>query len=787
MEEKSSLSRIGKYEILDKIGEGGFGVVYKGRDPFIKRLVAVKTCSSENQQVQQRFFREAEIAGNLHHANVVTIHDFGIEGETPYLVQEFLTGEDLDVLIKEGFESLPLPTKVRYLRGIADGLRYAHSQGVIHRDIKPANIRVLENGRVKVMDFGIAKLKDQESQLTQTGMALGTVAYMSPEQLRGEKIDHRVDIFSYGVLAYELLAGKRPFRAETVSTLFYQLLHEPPPPMEMPHLPAQLVAVVDRCLSKSVEERYQSFDEVIAALDQVAAEITGAEDLHPEDLFRPGAQSEAESSAHRLAAKALRSIDAGDLTAAAMTINMARREVDQATFERVFGSVLAAFQELEHRQAASAAAGPRLDDPAQLLSDVEIKLLADDYQGAEAALSRLEAQMPGDPRVRSLRQRFTAGLASRPTAPGTESSSAVGPPPPQSMAHAVEYAALEPPTLQPSRGLGRLPIAIAAGTVAMAAIGLLVWVLTSSPESDAGEAGDGEQERVGESLEDGAGTTGTPDTSGTLSSAGPGGADESGAPGSGVSPNGGDQSSISETSPRSSDAGRGTAATPTGEAASDGTRTPASTSASTTPSNDPARVTTPTGTGNQGQPNRPPDRPTTTDSRTRPDRPGASDSGGGPGASDSDRATGPGTGATTDRAAEERREDRTPPETTPAVTTPTVTTPAIDIADLREQDAIRRTLIAFQNAWKSLDHNAINTVHPAAGLTRRDVRNYRLADVSFRDCSFNIQSERATASCQVTRTLEPRDGSNAQVERFAGFRLVRRGSAWEIESLLPGG
>jgi hypothetical protein len=257
--------------------------------------------------------------------------------------------------------------------------------------------------------------------------------------------------------------------------------------------------------------------------------------------------------------------------------------------------------------------------------------------------------------------------------------------------------------------------------------------------------------------------------------------------GTGASADAGGQGSISETSTRSSDAGPGTAAGSTSDAASNGTRTPDSGSAGTTPSTDTARVTTPTGTGNQRQPSRPPDPPTTTDSRPRPDRPGASEPGGGPGAGDSGRATRPGAGATNDRAAEERREEQTPPETRPEVTTPTVTAPSIDIADLREQDAIRRTLIAFQNAWKSLDHSAINTVHPAAGLTRRDVRTYRLADVSFRDCSFKIQGERATASCQVTRTLEPRDGSNAQVERFAGFRLIRRGSAWEIESLLPAG
>ncbi len=133
--------KIGKYKILDKIGEGGFGVVYKGKDPFIKRLVAIKTCTSGDERVKSRFFREAEIAGNLHHVNVVTIHDFGLEGSIPYLVQEFLTGDDLDELIREGRELLPLHLKVRFLRGIAEGLQYAHAHDVIHRDVKPSNIR----------------------------------------------------------------------------------------------------------------------------------------------------------------------------------------------------------------------------------------------------------------------------------------------------------------------------------------------------------------------------------------------------------------------------------------------------------------------------------------------------------------------------------------------------------------------------------------------------------------------------------------------------------------------
>ena len=337
--------KIGKYEILEKIGEGGFGIVYKGRDPFIKRHVAVKTCSSDNESIQQRFFREAEIAGNLHHANVVTIHDFGVEGETPYLVQEFLTGEDLDVLVREKPESIPLESKIQHLRGIAEGLRYAHSQGVIHRDIKPANIRILENGKVKVMDFGIAKLKDQESQLTQTGMTLGTVSYLSPEQLKGDQIDHRADIFSYGVLAYELLTGQRPFAATSIQTLFYQLLHEDPQPISVEGLPDGLQQLVLRCLAKERDDRFQNFDEVIAELERIQA-AAGIE-TEDDDLFgSPGG-----ASVNTFADRARQALASGDLTSAELTISRARRQFDASTFERNFKPLLS---ELEVAKQAAA-------------------------------------------------------------------------------------------------------------------------------------------------------------------------------------------------------------------------------------------------------------------------------------------------------------------------------------------------------------------------------------------------------------------------------------------------
>ncbi|MEM9554211.1 MAG: protein kinase [Acidobacteriota bacterium] len=250
------MQNIGKYELIEQIGVGGFGEVYKGRDPFIKRPVAVKTCSSNNEEIRSRFFQEAEIAGNLHHRNVTTVYDFGVQDGMPYLVQEYLSGEDLDRKIKRR-DYLPWPEKLFYLLQTARGLAYAHERGVIHRDIKPANVRVLEDGTTKIMDFGIAKLAQQETGLTQTGMTLGTAAYLSPEQIRGGAIDVRTDIFSFGVLAYELLTYERPFRGEQISQVLYKLVNEPPPPMteHWPAAPADIVALVDACLQKDPTAR----------------------------------------------------------------------------------------------------------------------------------------------------------------------------------------------------------------------------------------------------------------------------------------------------------------------------------------------------------------------------------------------------------------------------------------------------------------------------------------------------------------------------------------------------
>jgi serine/threonine protein kinase len=285
----TSMEAIGKYTIVRQIGFGGFGVVYEGVDPFLKRRVAIKTCTTDEEEIRDRFFREAEIAGNLQHRHIVTVHDFGIQDGVPYLVQEYLSGEDLARVIARR-EPLSPERKLEILLEVARGLEHAHSRGVIHRDVKPANIRITEGGTVKIMDFGIAKLANVASHLTRTGMTLGTAAYLPPEQIKGQAVDHRADLFSFGVLSYELLAYSRPFAGRTLSVLFFEILNQEPAPISdhFPECPRSIEAMVLRCLAKDPERRYLGLGPVIESLVRGLVELRSP----PVTTRSPSASSE---------------------------------------------------------------------------------------------------------------------------------------------------------------------------------------------------------------------------------------------------------------------------------------------------------------------------------------------------------------------------------------------------------------------------------------------------------------------------------------------------------------
>jgi serine/threonine-protein kinase len=269
---KSPPPTLGRYEIREKIGSGSFGTVFRAYDPVLSREVAVKTCEADEPTVRARFEREARMAAGLHHPRIVTIHDFCDEEGTLFLVQEFLGGEDLDRVI-ERREPLPPSEKLEILRDIAEGMAHAHSRGVIHRDIKPANIRRLEDGRAKILDFGIARRMGSEN-LTKPGLTVGSVAYMSPEQLRGEPVDSRTDVFSFGAVAFELLTYRRAFPGERLSDVFHAIEKSDPEPVTelCPELSDSVAGLVCRCLAKDREERFSSGEELQAALAAVESD-----------------------------------------------------------------------------------------------------------------------------------------------------------------------------------------------------------------------------------------------------------------------------------------------------------------------------------------------------------------------------------------------------------------------------------------------------------------------------------------------------------------------------------
>ena len=265
------MKKIGKYEVLGELGHGAMGVVYRARDPIINRLVALKTITTglaSDPALLERFYREAQSAGGLQHPNIVTIYDMGEAANLPYIAMELVEGENLEQLIAR-HAPLPMTLKLAYAMQACRAFEYAHKRGIVHRDIKPGNVMLGKDGTVKVVDFGIARVL--ESSKTQTGMLIGTFAYMSPEQYHGEHADERSDIWSFGVLLYELLSYQRPFIRPTPAGLMNAICNEEPTPLNahIAEIPNELQVVVSKILQKSPAERYQSMEEVLLELDPV--------------------------------------------------------------------------------------------------------------------------------------------------------------------------------------------------------------------------------------------------------------------------------------------------------------------------------------------------------------------------------------------------------------------------------------------------------------------------------------------------------------------------------------
>ncbi len=259
----SQPTALGRYQIVKELGRGAMGVVFLGKDPTIQRFVAIKTMRldeidgpEELKQFRDRFFREAESTGRLSHPNIVTVYDAGEQDGLAYIAMEYLEGTTLANYCQKG-ALLPAKQVLQIVATVAEALDYAHSQDVVHRDIKPANIMILKNRLVKVMDFGIAKVASQSK--TQTSMILGTPRYMSPEQAAGKNVDGRSDVFSLGIVLFELLTGEKPFDAENMPALVMKISKSPHPPLMKYRrdLPTRVQSIVDRALQKEVPHRYR--------------------------------------------------------------------------------------------------------------------------------------------------------------------------------------------------------------------------------------------------------------------------------------------------------------------------------------------------------------------------------------------------------------------------------------------------------------------------------------------------------------------------------------------------
>ncbi len=264
--------KIGRYEVLSELGRGAMGMVFKARDPVLDRLVALKTMSEAllvEDEMRERFFREARHAARLQHPNIVTISDLNDVDGVPVIAMELLEGDSLAQMVESG-RITRFEDKMKIAVQICRGLDYAHKQGLIHRDIKPGNVHVLPDGTTKILDFGIA-IKVGSTMLTKTGLVMGTPNYMAPEQIADARVDYRIDMWATGVIVYELVSGRRPFAAETIPSLVYQIVHAPVPQLDGRRLgiPDRLVAVLQRALEKERDKRFRDMDQMARALESV--------------------------------------------------------------------------------------------------------------------------------------------------------------------------------------------------------------------------------------------------------------------------------------------------------------------------------------------------------------------------------------------------------------------------------------------------------------------------------------------------------------------------------------
>ncbi|MFZ3018032.1 MAG: protein kinase [Gallionella sp.] len=392
--------KLGKYQIRSELGRGAMGVVYEAFDPLIERTVAIKTIlkssvdKSESEEAFSRFRREARAAGRLSHPKIVAIYEYGEDDDMAFIVMELIRGKEL----KEYFDredSFSLDDGVRIVMQILDALDYSHAHGVVHRDIKPANILITRDGKIKIADFGIAKI--DSSLLTQVGAVMGTPTYMPPEQFMGVEVDQRADIYSTGVILYQFLTGLRPFTGGVISVMHQVINQEPTPPSHInPNVPVQLDEVVMKAMAKKPEDRYQTVVEFMTALKLAGQTLPASREVGAD---KPGAVAD---SAYGLEGTVkLPEVARKNDIDAWQRITNSREPADFQRYLQDYPD--GEFAELARRRIAAlteAAAQARLQQEARLRAEKEarIRKKAEQQAAAEKAQAEVRAQAEAEAR-----------------------------------------------------------------------------------------------------------------------------------------------------------------------------------------------------------------------------------------------------------------------------------------------------------------------------------------------------------------------------------------------------
>jgi serine/threonine protein kinase len=398
------MKNIGKYTLEAEIGHGGFGRVYRAFDPTVGRTVAIKILiADKDKDLIARFKREATATGKLRHANIITVYDYGQQDNSPYIVMEYLEGRDLNQALLSR-QVMTLLEKTSIMGQVAEGLQYAHHHGIVHRDVKPANIMILSDATVKIMDFGIARvLRDDTTRLTQAGNFLGTLSYMAPEVFRGTDVNHLCDIFSYGVIYYELISGKHPFAADDSARVIYNITSVNPPLLNTlsPDCPPGLAQIIARSMHKDRELRYQSLEDLLFDLMPIRMQLQSVEAQgliqKAEALFGAGKITEAHT-----VIKQVIQLDPNNTVVRNLRERINRESQLQAARERCEQLIASGKEQLNSLQHAKAVesfeAALRLDPESSEAQNLleKVRMAARQRERAEALLVQAKRELHAD-------------------------------------------------------------------------------------------------------------------------------------------------------------------------------------------------------------------------------------------------------------------------------------------------------------------------------------------------------------------------------------------------------